>query len=73
MSTNAIAQKLKMDRRNVRTIFEKFRPEAIKPPTPKADDPATTIKLEPLQEDKKESNKLLKRWAKKQQNKLKQL
>jgi len=44
MSTNAIAQKLKMDRRNVRTIFERFRPEAIKPPTPKVDDPTTTIK-----------------------------
>jgi len=44
MSTNAIAQKLKMDRRNVRSIFEKFRPEAIKSPTPKADDPTTTIK-----------------------------
>ncbi len=29
MSTNAIAQKLKMDRRNVRTIFQKFRPDAI--------------------------------------------
>ena len=37
MSTNAIAQKLKMDRRNVRSIFEKFRPEAIKEPTPKAE------------------------------------
>ena len=44
-STNTIAQKLfKGNRTNVRRIFRLFRPEAIKSPTPKADDPTTTIK-----------------------------
>ena len=65
MSTNAIAQKLKMDRRNVRTIFEKFRPEAIKPPTPKADDPATTIKTRASARRQKREQQAFKKVGKK--------
>ena len=45
MSTNSIADKLfKGNRTNVRRIFRLFRPEAIKDPTPKSDDPTTTTK-----------------------------
>ena len=45
MSTNSIADKLfKGNRTNVRRIFRLFKPEAIKKPTPKADDPTTTTK-----------------------------
>ena len=45
MSTNSIADKLfKGNRTNVGRIFRLFRPEAIKSPTPKADDPTTTTK-----------------------------
>ncbi len=39
MSTNAIAQKLfNGNRSNVRRIFRQFKPDAIKPPTPKSKD-----------------------------------
>jgi hypothetical protein len=44
-STKTIAEKLfKGNRTNVRRIFRLFRPDAIKDPTPKSDDPTTTIK-----------------------------
>jgi predicted transcriptional regulator/uncharacterized protein YoaH (UPF0181 family) len=73
MSTNAIAQKLKMDRRNVRTIFEKFRPEAIKSPTPKADDPTTTIKTRASRRRQKREAEAFKKVGEKTANQTKKV
>ena len=73
MSTNAIAQKLKMDRRNVRSIFEKFRPEAIKSPTPKADDPTTTIKTRAAARRQQRETKAFKKVGEKTANQTKKV
>ena len=73
MSTKSIADKLKMDRRNVRTIFEKFRPEAIKPPTPKADDPATTIKTRASAKRQKREQEAFKKVGEKTANQTKKV
>ena len=73
MSTNAIAQKLKMDRRNVRSIFEKFRPEAIKSPTPKADDPTTTIKTRASARRQQRETKAFKKVGEKTANQTKKV
>ncbi len=73
MSTNAIAQKLKMDRRNVRTIFQKFRPDAIKDPTPKADDPTTTIKTRASARRQKREQEAFKKVGEKTANQTKKV
>jgi hypothetical protein len=73
MSTNAIAQKLKMDRRNVRTIFQKFRPDAIKDPTPKADDPTTTIKTRASARRQKREQEAFKKVGEKTTNQTKKV
>jgi hypothetical protein len=66
MSTNSIADKLfKGNRTNVRRIFRLFRPEAIKDPTPKADDPTTTTKTRASARRQKREQEAFKKVGKK--------